>query len=256
MGPRPSRKSREYIQIICKSFVRVFLFLISFHGALGTPPHVVPVQVYNVPAGTPLDQEATWPGSIDVKSYICTCIFCDESIHWVGKIGFDLLLGSMNSPIRFVFVQHREACTARGSVSLLGPVWADNDLCEDTSVVLGRPNRKGLNWKFILTRPGLAPLPPQPLSPSPSFTRRHTAEQFTGLGISPNGHLYLSEEIYVGGSGGIADLYIPPATTFNQNPDVINPDGTGTLIYFDRVLVSSSVCKNCPPCPSCPSLSA
>lgn len=91
--------------------------------------------------------------------------------------------------------------------------------------------------------------------PGANVQERGSAAQFTGLGISPNGHLYMSEEIYVGGSGGIPNLYTPPATAFNQNPDVINPDGSGTVIYFDRVLVSSSVCKNCPPCPACPALS-
>jgi hypothetical protein len=116
-------------------------------------------------------------------------------------------------------------------------------------------NKADLGDLVEIAVPFISP-PAGTFDPDTNVQERGSAAQFTGLGISPNGHLYLSEEIYVGGSGGIADLYIPPATTFNQNPDVINPDGTGTLIYFDRVLVSSSVCKNCPPCPSCPSLSA
>ncbi|KAI8101485.1 hypothetical protein M9435_001591 [Picochlorum sp. BPE23] len=116
-------------------------------------------------------------------------------------------------------------------------------------------NKADLGDLVEIAVPFISP-PAGTFDPDTNVQERGSAAQFTGLGISPNGHLYLSEEIYVGGSGGIADLYIPPATTFNQNPDVINPDGTGTVIYFDRVLVSSSVCKNCPPCPFCPSLSA
>lgn len=115
-------------------------------------------------------------------------------------------------------------------------------------------NKEDLGDLVEIAVPFISP-PAGTFDPNTNVQERGSAAQFTGLGISPNGHLYLSEEIYVGGSGGISDLYTPPATTFNPNPDVINPDGSGTLIYFDRVLVSSSVCKNCPPCPACPSLS-
>lgn len=71
-----------------------------------------------------------------------------------------------------------------------------------------------------------------------AFTRG-SLSQFTAIDVSADGRLWVSEENYTGGSNGIPS-YTPPATSFNPAPGAI----TGR-IYFDRVLVSSSIAAPC-----------
>jgi hypothetical protein len=66
---------------------------------------------------------------------------------------------------------------------------------------------------------------------------RGTLTQFTAIDIGANGRIYVSEENYTAGASGIPS-YTPPATSFNPTPGTI----TGR-IYFDRVLVSSSLAQ-------------
>jgi tetratricopeptide (TPR) repeat protein len=68
---------------------------------------------------------------------------------------------------------------------------------------------------------------------------RGTLAQFTAIDVSADGRLFIAEENYTAGGNGIP-LYTPPATTFNPAPGPI----TGR-IYFDRVLVSSSIAVPC-----------
>ena len=65
-------------------------------------------------------------------------------------------------------MQHREACTKRRSVSLLGASLDKNSNCQDVSVVLDRSGQKGLHWRFILKKPILPPLPASPPPPPPA----------------------------------------------------------------------------------------
>ena len=64
--------------------------------------------------------------------------------------------------------------------------------------------------------------------------------QLTGIEVSSDGRLFVSEENYLGTSNGIAS-FTPPVTTFNPTPTAI----TGR-IYFDRVIVSDAIPTNLP----------
>lgn len=76
----------------------------------------------------------------------------------------------------------------------------------------------------------------------PDFgTPRSSIAQLTGIEVSSDGKLFVSEENYLGTSNGIAS-YTPPVTSFNPTPVAI----TGR-IYFDRVLVSDAIPPNLPP---------
>lgn len=66
---------------------------------------------------------------------------------------------------------------------------------------------------------------------------RGSIAQFTAIDVDPKGRLFISEENYVFGSNG-ASTYTPPATSFNPEPGAISG-----RIYFDRVLVSSSIAE-------------
>jgi hypothetical protein len=72
-------------------------------------------------------------------------------------------------------------------------------------------------------------------------TPRGSIAQLTGIEVSADGRLYISEENYFGDGNGIP-LYTPPATSFNPAPVAI-----AGRIYFDRVIVSDAIPLNLPP---------
>jgi hypothetical protein len=76
----------------------------------------------------------------------------------------------------------------------------------------------------------------------PDFgTPRSSIAQLTGIEVSSDGKLFVSEENYLGTANGIP-TYTPPMTSFNLTPTPI----TGR-IYFDRVIVSDAIPPNLPP---------
>jgi hypothetical protein len=90
----------------------------------------------------------------------------------------------------------------------------------------------------------------------PPLGRSGLLGQLTSIKVGRDGRLFVSEENYKGNSTGCNTLggdcffnfYTPPATSFNPTPGTI---GSGR-IYFDRILVSSSLPDEVAPSITCP----
>ncbi len=91
----------------------------------------------------------------------------------------------------------------------------------------------------VLKKANLTSAGPDLIVPAFGATRGDIS-QFTSIDVTTDGRLFVSEENYTGitsgSNSGSVLSYTPPATTFNPVPGTI----TGR-IYFDRVLVSSSL---------------
>ncbi len=98
--------------------------------------------------------------------------------------------------------------------------------------------------KLTLTDAGNIPVPFIAL-PGGSFstppTGYGTSARNTGIDISSDGVIYVSQENIVSDGNGIQppNLYTPPATSFNPTPTVMGT--TGVRIYFDRVIAFNRI---------------
>ena len=102
--------------------------------------------------------------------------------------------------------------------------------------------------KLNLTDAGNIPVPFITL-PGGSFstppTGYGTFARNTGIDISSDGVIYVSQENIVGDANSITGLilYTPPATSFNPTPTVMDTAnvGKGPSIYFDRVIAFNRI---------------